>query len=213
MSSGLASAVARTTMSLKLILRYVFVAAGGIVGFPLAIVPWLERKLSTSEIAFNVCAQIAALFPGQPGNFIRAAYYLLALESFHPTAVVSFGSYFSKRGTHVAAHAGIGAYCVVGLADIGARVRIASRVSLVSGLNYHGRAADIGNPVKPPVVVTRLSIGERTWIGEGAIVGANVGRGCMIAVGSVVTSEIPDFSVVMGNPARLVPGAAGVAGK
>lgn len=212
MSSELAPAITGKTMSLKLILRYAFVAAGGIVGFPLAIVPWFERKLSASEIAFNACAQIAALFPGHPGNFIRAAYYLLALESFHPTAVVSFGSYFSKRGTRVAPHAGIGAYCVIGLADIGTRVRIASRVSLVSGLNYHGRAADIGGATRAPVTITRLHIGERTWIGEGALIGANIGRGCVVAMGSVVTSDIPDFSLAMGNPARLVPGGVKLAG-
>jgi carbonic anhydrase/acetyltransferase-like protein (isoleucine patch superfamily) len=52
------------------------------------------------------------------------------------------------------------------------------------------------------------TIGEGTLIGMGAIVldGAKIGRGCLIAAGAVVTggADIPDNSLVMGVPARIV---------
>lgn len=32
----------------------------------------------------------------------------------------------------------------------------------------------------------------------------HIGRGCVIGVGSIVTRDIPDYHVVVGNPARLI---------
>ena len=51
-----------------------------------------------------------------------------------------------------------------------------------------------------------ISIGENSWIGGGAIIlpGVNVGNGCVIGAGAVVTKDIPDNAVAMGNPARVV---------
>ncbi|MHB1950589.1 MAG: acyltransferase [Acidiferrobacteraceae bacterium] len=127
----------------------------------------------------------------------------MTLDAFDTTAVISFGSYFSKRGSRVARGAGIGAYCVIGLVDIDQDVRIASHVSVVSGLHYHGRAVD-SDRNSAQETIARLRIGERTWVGEGVVVGANIGRQCVIAIGSVVVSDVPDFGLAMGNPARLV---------
>lgn len=52
------------------------------------------------------------------------------------------------------------------------------------------------------------SIGEGSLIGMGATVlnGAKIGRGCLIGAGALITEgkEIPDFSLVMGSPGRVV---------
>ncbi|MGZ4675163.1 MAG: acyltransferase [Acidimicrobiia bacterium] len=52
-----------------------------------------------------------------------------------------------------------------------------------------------------PVVV-----GAGSWLGHGTIVlpGAHVGEHVAVGAGSVVTSELPDFSVAVGNPARVI---------
>ena len=47
-------------------------------------------------------------------------------------------------------------------------------------------------------------IGPHTWIGEGAIVMADTGEGCMVAAGAVVSAEVPPHTMVAGNPARFV---------
>lgn len=53
---------------------------------------------------------------------------------------------------------------------------------------------------------SRVVIGENTFLGFGAVVLPNVtiGRNCMIGAGSVVASDIPDNSVAVGIPARVV---------
>jgi acetyltransferase-like isoleucine patch superfamily enzyme len=51
-----------------------------------------------------------------------------------------------------------------------------------------------------------VEIGEYCFIGAGAIIrpGVNLGKGCLVAAGSVVTKSAPEFSILRGNPARVV---------
>jgi hypothetical protein len=52
----------------------------------------------------------------------------------------------------------------------------------------------------------RVTIGHDVWIGHGAIVlaGRSIGTGAVVAAGSVVTKDVPDYTIVAGNPARLI---------
>ena len=51
-----------------------------------------------------------------------------------------------------------------------------------------------------------VEIGEYTFIGAQSLIlpGVKIGRGCLIAAGSIVTKSLPDFSVASGNPAEVV---------
>lgn len=51
-----------------------------------------------------------------------------------------------------------------------------------------------------------VTIGSDCWIGGQSVIlpGVSIGKGCTIAAGAVVTKNIPDFSVAMGAPARVV---------
>src|SRR5205807_8885272 len=53
---------------------------------------------------------------------------------------------------------------------------------------------------------TRVSVrvGRGTWVGDGAIVMADIGCECVIGAGSVVTREVLDLSIAAGNPARVI---------
>jgi phosphonate metabolism protein (transferase hexapeptide repeat family) len=52
----------------------------------------------------------------------------------------------------------------------------------------------------------RVAIGHDVWIGHGAVVlaGRNIGNGAVVGAGSVVTEDVPAYTVVAGNPADLI---------
>src|SRR5262249_54296622 len=113
---------------------------------------------------------------------------------------IGFGTIIVHRDARLGERVSIGVYCVIGRADVGAGVRIASRVSVTSGRHQHGSGADgvhaEGERFEP------VGIGADAWIGEGAIVMADVGRGAIVGAGSVVTRPVAPDAVVAGNPAR-----------
>jgi acetyltransferase-like isoleucine patch superfamily enzyme len=50
-----------------------------------------------------------------------------------------------------------------------------------------------------------VEIGEGSWIGENVcVIGAKVGRHCVIGANAVVTEDIPDYSVAVGMPAKVI---------
>ena len=50
----------------------------------------------------------------------------------------------------------------------------------------------------------RVTIGRDTWIGDRAVVMADVGEHCVVGAGAVVTRPVPDYAIVVGSPARVV---------
>lgn len=68
---------------------------------------------------------------------------------------------------------------------------------------YEDVTVPIGKQFSEPRPV---SIGSDSWLGHGAVAlpGATIGRHVVIGAGAVVTGEIPDFCVAVGNPARVI---------
>jgi len=87
---------------------------------------------------------------------------------------------------------------------IGPHTLIANNVQLLSG-NHVFR--DRNRLIKTQGADNRpIVIGEDVWLGASAIVlgGVTIGRGAVIGAGSVVKSDIPEYGVAVGNPAKVV---------
>lgn len=105
----------------------------------------------------------------------------------------------------------IGANCTVGIGsvvigpvEIGNDVIIAQHVVL-SGLNHSYE--DIKRSIREQPVTTRpIVIEAECWIGANAVItaGVTIGKHSVVAGGSVVTRDVPPYSVVGGNPARIL---------
>ena len=145
----------------------------------------------------------------------------------HPSACVDEGAVVGA-GTkiwhfcHVMAGARIGENCVLGQnanvdagVVVGNNVKIQNNVSLYTGVEigddvFLGPSCVFTNVSNPRSQVNRRSLYEKTIVRRGATVGANativcgavLGRYCFVGAGAVVTRNVPDYALVVGNPAR-----------
>ena len=124
--------------------------------------------------------------------------------------------------THVMDGARVGASCSIGQnccispeVQIGDRVKIQNNVSVYTGTIieddvFLGPSCVLTNVSNPRSQINRKNLYETTTLRRGATVGANativcgveVGRYSFIAAGAVVTKDVPDYALMVGNPAR-----------
>ncbi len=93
---------------------------------------------------------------------------------------------------------------IIGPVRIEDDVLLAQNV-IISALNHNYE--DITRPIKDQgVKVAPIVVGAGSWIAAGAVIlsGVKIGRNVVVAAGAVVTKDVPDFCVVVGNPARVV---------
>jgi UDP-2-acetamido-3-amino-2,3-dideoxy-glucuronate N-acetyltransferase len=126
--------------------------------------------------------------------------------------------------SHVMKGARIGQRCVIGQnvnvdsgTVIGNNVKIQNNVSVYTGVVidddvFLGPSSVLTNVRNPRSQINRHSLYETTHLKRGCTIGANativcgvtVGRYAFVGAGSVVTKNVPDFALVVGNPARQV---------
>lgn len=94
---------------------------------------------------------------------------------------------------------------------IGDNVLMASHIFISD--NSHGSYKGDNNdshPDTPPInrdyTTSHVIIGENTWIAEGVMImpGVTIGKGCVIGAHSIVNKSIPDYSIAVGAPAKVV---------
>ncbi|MGM0565406.1 MAG: acyltransferase [Bacteroidota bacterium] len=91
---------------------------------------------------------------------------------------------------------------IIGPVKIGNDIMFAQNI-VVSGLN-HGYE-DINTPISvQPTSTKEIVIEDEVWIGANSVIvaGVTIGKHSVIAAGSVVTKDVPPYTIVAGNPAR-----------
>ena len=100
--------------------------------------------------------------------------------------------------------------------SIGHRVLISHSVNIMDSLTHPIRASErhaqtreiltSGHPRKLSLDEKPVVIHDDAWIGACALVlrGVTLGEGSIVAAGAVVTSDVPAFTIVAGNPAVIV---------
>jgi len=162
----------------------------------------------------------------QKGKIIdltRKSYYK------HPTTVVDEPSNIGEgtkiwHFSHIMAGATIGKKCNIGQnvlvssgAIVGNNVKIQNNVSIYDGVCieddvFCGPSMVFTNVLNPRSSISRKHEFKKTIIKKGATIGANativcgnvIGRYAFIGAGAVITKDVPDYALVVGNPARIV---------
>jgi UDP-2-acetamido-3-amino-2,3-dideoxy-glucuronate N-acetyltransferase len=145
----------------------------------------------------------------------------------HPTAVVDDGATLGEgtkvwHFSHIMNDAVVGERCNIGQnvvvspgVILGSNVKIQNNVSLYTGVIcdddvFLGPSCVFTNVVNPRSAVNRRGQYAQTRVGRGASVGANativcghdIGQFAFIGAGAVVTKHVPDYALVVGNPAK-----------
>lgn len=113
----------------------------------------------------------------------------------------------------IGARVGIRPFCTISASEsivIEDDVVIASYTSVID--SDHTFAQGRPNVMHNGVLSSPIHIGRGTWIAERVAVlrGARIGRCCIIGANSVVRGDVPDFSIAVGSPARVVGKVEGV---
>lgn len=135
-------------------------------------------------------------------------------------ALRSKGIHINLRTTlepnvNIGRHTNINAPSYLGTCSIGSYCAIAGRLVVRSSnhdpgflnMNVAAQRHVMGSDVKVAGVATKpVSIGHGVWFGDSVIILPNVsiGNGVVIGAGSVVTKDIPDYAIAVGNPCRVI---------
>ena len=145
----------------------------------------------------------------------------------HPSAIVDEGCSIGKgtkvwHFSHIMTGCTIGENCNIGQnvvispeVILGKNVKVQNNVSIYTGVVcdddvFLGPSMVFTNVVNPRSAVNRRGQYSKTQVMKGASIGANatiicghaIGRYAFIGAGAVVTKEVPDYALVVGNPAR-----------
>ena len=156
------------------------------------------------DSSFWAFSQFLSLIPGLTGSYLRKGFYRLSMTRCDKDCAILFGSIFSHSDTEIGKGVYIGPHCNIGMCKIEDHCTIGSNVHIMSGSRQHS-FDDPEAPIQEQGgVYEKIVIGEDTWIGNAALIMAHVGRKCIVGAGSVVTRDVEDFSIVAGNPARVI---------
>ncbi len=147
----------------------------------------------------------------------------------HETAVIDPGSEIGEgtriwHFTHVMPGCRIGKHCNIGQnvvvspeVVLGDNVKVQNNVSIYTGVTceddvFLGPSMVFTNVTNPRSAVNRRGQYEKTLVRKGASIGANatiicgttIGRFAFIGAGTVVTKDVPDYALVVGNPGRHI---------
>jgi len=180
------------------------VQSASIIAVSPLIILHLVTSLWTQNGIFIFSVQLLSLIPGKIGSYCRVAFNRFAMSHCHRDCVIGFCSVFSQPDTEINQGVYIGPQCNIGQCRIGQDTLIASGVHIMSGNNQHGTDL-LDVPIQQQQGKYRkVIIGEDCWVGNGSLIMADVGKKCIIGAGSVVTKPIPDFSIAVGNPAKVI---------
>jgi len=147
----------------------------------------------------------------------------------HETAVIDDGCTIGEGSSiwhfsHIMPKCVIGKNCNIGQnvvispeVVLGDNVKVQNNVSIYTGVTceddvFLGPSMVFTNVVNPRSAIVRRGMYSRTTVKQGASIGANativcghdIGRFAFIGAGAVVTKHIPDYALVVGNPAKQI---------
>lgn len=174
----------------------------GVLTWP---VVWpLAMLARMSDIVFRSMSEFLSFVPYFPGVIVRYEFYRFALKKCGRNVLIEFGAIFIDSDIEIGDDVLIGRYSIIHHCNIGGQVLIGERCTFLSGMRQHHYDRTDIPMTEQGGAKKRIAIGDDCWIGSHCVVMDDLATGCVIGAGSVVTKPVPDYSIAVGSPARVV---------
>ena len=181
----------------------IFMKIAGWLFLPFVYPLVLLAKLSP-ETAFRTISEFLSLIPFAIGVIVRYEFYRRTLRACGDNVFINFGTVFYYPEVSIGNNVDIGMYNTIHHCDFGNDVMVAEGSHFLSGSRYHNFSQTDIPMTQQGGKMKRIRIGNDVWIGTNAIIMDDVGNGAVVGAGSVVTKKVELYSVVAGNPAKVV---------
>jgi len=163
---------------------------------------WIVRV--GPDVLFRTISEMLSLIPTVIGYMPRYEFYKRTLKSCGKEVFIWMHVVFVWSDVSIGNYVTINHSTTLYHCDIGDNVMIGEGTELLSGGHYHNfKNTDIpmnrqGGRLK------RIKIGNDVFIGARSIVMADIGDGAVVGAGSVVTKPVAPYTIVAGNPAKVI---------
>lgn len=166
----------------------------------------IKRKLG-AVIYYSVASKLPPSWSGMKlgQTAIRRFCGRLMLDKCGSNVNIEKNALFSPKTT-LGNNSGIGINAkIYGECHIGNDVMMGTDVTVITRNHKHERT-DIPMRLQGFEEEKPVYIGNDVWLGDRVTLmpGVHIGNGCIVAAGSVVTKDVPDYSIVGGVPARVI---------
>jgi acetyltransferase-like isoleucine patch superfamily enzyme len=163
---------------------------------------WLVRI--GPDIVFRTFSEVLALIPTYLGYQPRQEFYRRTLRHCGKDVLIAFGAVFAYREISLGDRVLIQRNASLHHCDVGSDVMIAEGSVLLSGSKYHNFSRTDIPMTQQSGQLKRIRVGNDVFIGANCVIMEDVGKGAVVAAGSVVTKPVKDYDVVAGNPAHVI---------
>ena len=139
---------------------------------------------------------IIAIGSNKIRRLLAERYEIDYAKAFHPNTSISSSVEIGNgsvvmAGVVIEADTLIGKHCIINTS---------------SSINHECRLGDFVHISPNATLCGGVEVGEGSWIGAGAVViqGIRIGKNCIVGAGAVVIRDVPDGTMVVGNPARRI---------
>lgn len=185
-------------------IKYILIAFISITALPIGVIFSLLGIIFSIFDRYSEVSMLISRVPFYIGEISRLVFYKLTLKKVGNKVQFKYGSCVLYRNTEIGENVLIGYNTLIGESEIGNDVLIGSCVNITSGLHQHM----FDNPKelirKQKGKRKKIKIGNDIWIGNNAVIAADINDRSVIGLGGLVIKDIDKSGVYVGVPTRLV---------
>lgn len=158
--------------------------------------------------AYAYCAKLLWGFLDIMPPFIRTLFFKIAFKKFGGQSYIDYGVFVRypwkvRIGNGVMINQECRFYPSVRVKE--AYIEIRDNVVISPQVIFFSAGHDY-KQVSLPDIAASIVVEENAWIGGNAIIlpGVTIGKGAVVGAGSIVTKNVPSWTVVAGNPAKII---------